>query len=207
VDPRRLTVVVTDEQDRSMLLRTFEEMVGLTSGALVPEPGRHNRSLTYGEVELHRRLNIAFAEQGWGEVEYAKLIRHGMVANLQQTYKPAMDVARLQTPHWALERASAAGAATVATIERLGVNVVGDLDSLAKAPPTTMGEDSPPVSLPMRAITQAVVGVVIGSRTTAPIEVYQHAVAHPGLRRRVRRRLNRWKQRLSGSAGSASARG
>ena len=192
VEPDRLTVVVADEKDRDMLLRTFEGLVGLPSGLLVPE--LQNRSLTWGEVELHRRLNVAFKQHGWTEVEFAKLLRHGMASHLQQNYKPPAKVAKLPTPHWALERAAQAGAGYVAAIRRLGVNVVGDLDSLAAPPPPELAGDAeqPPASLPMKAVTQAVVGVIIGSRTEAPIEIVEaRAQRRNGLLPRVLRRLKR----------------
>jgi hypothetical protein len=92
----------------------------------------------------------------------------------------------------------------VATIRRLGVNVVGDLDSLGTAPPPAIrgaGEE-PAVTIPMRAVTQAVIGVIIGSRTEAPIDVYQAARANPSLLRRVRRRLSRWAERAPASEDS-----
>jgi hypothetical protein len=189
VDAAHLTVVVADETNRGMLPRTFEAMLGLSTGTLVPEPGLQNRSLSYGEVELHRRLNVAFAEQGWGEVEYAKLLRHGMVANLQRTYKPAKNVARLRTPTWALERAAERGAATATKIRDLGVNVVGDLDVLSAAATAAETDDGsePAITIPMRAVTQAVVGVIIGSRTLAPIEELQ--ARQNTLPRRIKRRL------------------
>ncbi|HVT21965.1 MAG TPA: hypothetical protein VHE57_11315 [Mycobacteriales bacterium] len=168
------TVVVADETDRGMLLRVFEQMAGLPEGLLVPEEGRLNRSLSYGEAELHRRLNIAFHEYGWDDVQYAKLLRHGMVAHLQLNYEPGEGAPRIVTPKWAVERAAEIGARSAATIAGLGVRVVGDLDSIGRAREADLvagAAEAPPASLPMRAVTQAMIGLIIGSQTKAPIEI------------------------------------
>ena len=54
-----LTVIVVDESDRRMLVRTFEELLGLIDGTLEPRDPGANRSLTYAEVELLRAFNRA----------------------------------------------------------------------------------------------------------------------------------------------------
>jgi hypothetical protein len=197
VGPDNLTVVVADETRKGMLLRSFEALTGLPDGLLQPEPGLQNRSLSYGEAELHRRLNLAFKENGWSEVEYAKLIRHGMVANLQRTYTPGPEAPRLVTPRWAVDRAAAAGAASAERISALGVRVIGDLGSLGVATAADIANSetvSPPVSLPMKAVTQAVIGVIIGSRTDAPIEIMQSHAPRGWKRvgRAVKRRVKRF---------------
>jgi hypothetical protein len=180
-----------------MLLRVFEQMAGLPEGLLVPEEGRLNRSLSYGEAELHRRLNIAFHENGWDEVQYAKLLRHGMVAHLQMHYEPDENAPRIVTPKWAVERAAEIGARSAATISGLGVRVVGDIESIGEAREADLvagAGQAPPASLPMRAVTHAMVGLIIGSQTKAPIEIVQEnqQLSKPD---RFRRRLRRFRRR------------
>lgn len=198
VEPEDLTVVIADERNKDQLLNVFEAMVDLPQGILVPEPGLQNRSLTYGEAELHRRLNVAFSQQGWSEIEYAKLLRHGMVANLQKEYRPGPDEPKAVTPAWAVERAAEIGAAAARQIRALGVRVVGDLDSIGYADPDELTRGSglaPPASLPMRAVTQAIIGIIEGTRTDARIEVLQaksETAASTELRDRIRSWISRW---------------
>ena len=92
-----LTVIVVDESDRRMLVRTFEQLLGLTDGTLEPRDPGANRSLTYAEVELLRAFNRSFLDHGWSHADYTKLVRFGAARHLQER-RPGPDEARVLTP-------------------------------------------------------------------------------------------------------------
>ncbi|MFF0728615.1 hypothetical protein [Streptomyces sp. NPDC004134] len=154
VGPDRLTVVVVDETDRDMQLRVFEELLGVAAGTLVPEDGVINRSLTLGEVELLRQLNIEVDARGWSGDRYHKVIRNGVMRHLDQTYAPPPDAPRITTPRWATQAAAAVANEIVAGITAAGVRVAGNLHSLTP-PPTPPTAPSPTAAAPPTATLPA----------------------------------------------------
>jgi hypothetical protein len=137
VGPDNLTVIVTDEADPMMLLRTFEAMLGLPSGFLVPQEDTLNRSLTLAEAEFVRLLNQEYARQGWPDRKYPVFVRDGVVARMKAARAPAAGEQKIVTPAWAVERAASIGAEMTRNILALGVRVVGDISILSKIPPGT----------------------------------------------------------------------
>ena len=75
VGPENVTTVVVDEGDHDWLLRVFERFTGLTEGTLRSPEDRANRSLTRGEVELLRRMNIIRDRQGWADKVHFRYVR------------------------------------------------------------------------------------------------------------------------------------
>jgi hypothetical protein len=150
-----LTVVVVDDGDRMMLLRTFESMLGLPRGFLVPGANAANRSLTLAEAEVVRLLNEEFKRRKWPDRHYPRFVRNGAVQQMK-TRRPEPDEPRIATPVWALKRATEIGAEMAANIAALGVPVIGDLSSLGDLP-ETHAEPAPPM-LPADAAVQAIVG-------------------------------------------------
>ena len=129
-----VTVIVVDESDRLMLLRTFESLLGLPGGFLVPDEQAMNRSLTFAEAELVRLLNAEFKRQGWPDSSYARFMRYGAVKRMKTARQPSPDEPGIVTPAWALERAAEIGAEMADNILALGVRVVGDISALGKLP-------------------------------------------------------------------------
>lgn len=169
-----LTVVVLDESDRGMLLRAFEQMLDLPGGTLVPETDSGaNRSLSYSEVEIVRRLNEEFRRRKWDDDVYGRYIRTGVVKKLLAQRRPAPDEPTIVTPRWAVERAAEIGAESAETIAAMGVNVVGDLAGLGAVPAAGIGD---PVELPddpriaASAATIALVGTINAGRAAAKAE-------------------------------------
>jgi hypothetical protein len=156
-----LTVVVVDDSDRLMLLRTFEAMLGLPGGFLAPEAQAANRSLTLAEAETVRLLNDEFKRREWPSRSYARFIRYGVLGQMKAR-PPAPDEPRIATPPWALKRAAEIGAEMASNISALGVRVVGDISVLgapaADAPQSLadIGPDGP--LIPAGAAAAAVLG-------------------------------------------------
>jgi hypothetical protein len=188
-----VTVIVLDESDRSSLLRTFEGLAGLPVGLLVEEPGTENRSLTLGEIELVRQINIEFRRNGWPDEAYKQLVRKGLVAQLQTSRAPSVDEACITTPQWALDRAAEIGAAAAEKLAALGVRIVGDISTLgARIVAADPGGDAraDPV-LPIEAAREAVLGTIISSGLLSPSATVESTSAGELLRvilRRVWRR-------------------
>jgi hypothetical protein len=167
--PDRVTLVVLDESDRDYLFRTFEKMLDLPPGMLVPDAqlAASNRSMTAAEAEMLRQVNAGHAGQ-WGWPQYEKLVRRGAILRMIETRRPGPDEESLGTPAWAVRAAQDVGERTADGIRALGIRVHGDLAALAD--PIPAGE--PPtdaLQLPVRAASEAVLGAISASMTGKPI--------------------------------------
>jgi hypothetical protein len=165
----QVTVVSLDDTDHGLLLRAFDDLLGLPAGTLTDTPAeRRNRSMTPAEAELFRRVNVVLRSTDVSWPEYAHLIRYGAILRSVQRYTPPAGGPRLATPSWALDRAAELGARYAAAITELrpdGLQVVGDLDRLAEpVKPDPDGLDAPPATVPMEVAVEALLGAV--SRAT-----------------------------------------
>jgi hypothetical protein len=152
------TVIVVDESDPLLLLRTFESMLGLPNGFLAPEERAANRSLTVAEAEVVRLLNEEFKRREWPGRSYARFMRYGAVERLKAR-GPAPGEPRIATPAWALGRAADIGAEMAQNISALGVRVVGDLSALGAGPGAEEADAAPAMPLlPPEAAAQAILG-------------------------------------------------
>jgi hypothetical protein len=170
--PHNLTVIVVDESDRQMLLRTFETMLGLPDGFLVPAAAAANRSLTYAEAELVRLLNEEFRRQGWPDRSYARFMRYGAVRQMKIARQPSPDEPKIVTPAWALERAAEIGAEMADNIVALGVRVVGDISALGRVPADLAGATDAGSAVPLmpaEAAAQAVAGAFAAAGVTGQV--------------------------------------
>ncbi len=170
---QNLTVIVVDDSDRLMLLRTFESLLGLPNGFLILEDRVTNRSLTLAEAEVVRLLNKEFKRQKWPDSSYARFMRYGAIEQMKAARQPSPGEPRIVTPAWALERAAEIGAQMARNIGALGVRVVGDLSALGSpsagpsagpsaAPAETRAASRPAARLiPLEAAAQAVLGALI----------------------------------------------
>lgn len=157
-----VTVVVVDDGERRGLLRTFEQLLGLTDGTLVPEPDRLNRSLTSAEAEVLRLHNIWFRAGRLPAESYHRLVRHGAVPELKVRTVGAEE-GPVTTPRWAVERAREVGARAADAIAGSGVRVVGDLDALGAGSLPDLGAGEPPARVTPQLAARAVVGAIEAS--------------------------------------------
>ncbi|MGH3425423.1 MAG: hypothetical protein ACRDO8_11870, partial [Nocardioidaceae bacterium] len=140
VGPDHVTVVVVDDSDRSMLMRTVEDLLGLSAGTLVPHVDRTNRSLTWPEAELVRRLNKRYFREGWPEETYATLIRRGAVQEMKR-HPPDAAAAPVTLPPWSHAPLEQAARDAVSALQGSAVRAVGDLSDLARPVPGAQGRD------------------------------------------------------------------
>jgi hypothetical protein len=140
VGPDRLTVLVVGEQD--FLPRTFEQLLGVPAGTLMPGRTSANRSLTLDEVELVREFNKRYAAAGHSKADYGRLVRFGAVRELQHE---APHGGRIRTPAWAVDRVSEIAARMSERIASYGVRIIGSLEQLSDPAVAVAVGDNPPV--------------------------------------------------------------
>jgi hypothetical protein len=124
----RLWVVAVDPAKPDQLLRGFETLLGLPDGLLRP-PKQSNPSLSLGEAELLRLINIAAKRSGWSDDDYARTVRRTLAERMKNR-PPAPEDQPITTPAWAVDAAADRQRDAIAHIESSGVRVVGDLRAL-----------------------------------------------------------------------------
>jgi hypothetical protein len=173
VGPAAITVVVVDDRDHGMVLRVFEQLVGLRQGTLVPDEDRTNRSLTLPEIEAVRAFNAAYKAEGLPMSLHSRVMRLG-AAQLMKLREPAPQEPRLEMPQWALDRVAAIAREMVDSIGSSGVRVIGDLESLTVVPPSRLeGDRQPEESIPPRVAASMGMGILVAgglARSRGPSE-------------------------------------
>ncbi len=163
VGPEHVTAIVLDERDHEMVLRTFEQLLGLREGTLRAEDDLMNRSLTWPEVEAVRAFNAAFKAEKLRRALHARVMHFG-AARYMRLRQPAPDEPRIETPQWALDRATEIAREIVAGIRASGVHVVGDLDSLALPQVSRLeGDALPEVLVPPEIAARMAMGILVAT--------------------------------------------
>lgn len=164
VGPGNVNVLVLEDVDRSAQFHAFEQMLDVPEGVLVSRMDlTSNRSMTAAEAELLVRLNKQVKKQmQW--TDYVRLVRRGVALRMVEGRTPDPDEPKLVTPDWALDAAAEQGAKSVAAIEELGVNVYGDLASLAVRMPSAPASAVDTDQLPVDAAVAAVAAVIEASK-------------------------------------------
>ena len=141
----RVTLIVVDESQPVLMYDTFSELLGLPNKFLKKQEKQDsNRSLSLQEITLLNRINRKFPKRrSWHD--YETFIRNGAVKYLTNKVTPAPDDLRLLTPQWAVDKAKEISANSVADIKKLGIRIIGDLDSFADA--TVPVGDNPTIEM------------------------------------------------------------
>lgn len=158
--PERITVVVLDEADRTLLPATFERLLDLPDGALVGQPVPYsNRSLTSLEVTLiHRIIEGLDSKLSWQE--YSRTMRNGVIKRLVQMREPGDDEGKARLPGWAIEQSATEAERGIAWLEASGVHLAGSLDSLRGPSYAVEGEDAPVEQVPIELAAEAALGAI-----------------------------------------------
>lgn len=160
VGAERVTVIVTEKADRDLLPRTFEQMLGLPPGFLQLD-SRSNPSVSYNAIELHRRVNEAFRENGWPDEIYHHVMQNGVNRSVQQV-GPTSDASMPPLPDWAADRVRELSVSRTEVIRSSGVQVVGDVDALVPGELPTVPADELPDRVSIDAAVRSVEGAVRG---------------------------------------------
>jgi hypothetical protein len=137
----RVTVIISDESKPSFLTDSFFGLVGVNTEAFVEsKKDVVNRSMDLAEIELLRQMNQKFDRTlGWDE--YVADIRSTLVKTWTQSAPSEASPGRLANPEAFKARIDKKVQEVTDGIKGLGVEVIGDVDSLAKA---TYGENTIP---------------------------------------------------------------
>lgn len=215
VGPERLTLLVVDDNDKTFLMRGFEQLLGLRTGTLDLRQSQRNRSLTFDEIEFVRAFNTAYGATDLGAADYTTFIRYAAMRALQAR-TPNPDHQRLLTPQWAVDRTLELAETIVGNIRALEVpRIVGDLATLtdpAQSPP--IGTNTPVEGIDLEAAAAFVGGLINatgkvhgGPTPNGNWGAVQHAVwrlhrsvnyvEHPQWEQRLRADLARLDQELA----------
>ncbi|GAA2245440.1 hypothetical protein GCM10010401_18540 [Rarobacter faecitabidus] len=146
VGPDNTHVIVLDRTNRSLLHRSFEQLLGLPADTLDVElTGREeNRSLTRPEADAVRAVNERLKQVSdirWDE--FRDLHKFGGIAELLVERKVPSGEPPIVAPRWAAQHMSVRAEQQAAQIQALGVHVIGDLANLSSMPPALPEATSP----------------------------------------------------------------
>jgi hypothetical protein len=133
IGEENITIVVLDPRDRSMLLHSFEGLLGLPTGSLVPDSSLTNPSLGYREISALSAFNRAFTASGRTHEEFLHALRGKALTDLKTdpARPPSM---RIATPRWAAEAANEAVRPWIAALRASEARVIGDPEHLLVDP-------------------------------------------------------------------------
>jgi len=166
VGEENVTVIVLDPGDRSMLLGTFERLLGLPAGFLVPAPDELNLSLPYPEVEMLRAFNRRFRAQGLDRALFVQAVRKRALQQVKVAGRPIMHPAPIITPGWAVDRANAVAMEMAEAIRSSDARVIGDLMHLI-APTPGAARDEVPTRVDVTSAAEIAYAMFLGGRTHA----------------------------------------
>jgi hypothetical protein len=128
----RVTVIISDESRPQFLIDSFFNLIGADFSKL-RESGKAtaNRSMDLAEIELLRRINERFDRTlGWDE--YVANIRSTIVRTWTHSPAHSTSPGKLSTPESFAERMNEKILEVTEGIKNLGVDIVGDVDSLSE---------------------------------------------------------------------------
>jgi hypothetical protein len=202
----RVTVIVADDRDRSMLLRAFERLLALRDGTLELHRDLSNRSLTWPELEAVRALNRRFEAAGLSDDLHRAVVELGAIFRMRLR-DPGADEPTIRLPAWAASELAPIARDIATGIERTGARVVGDPARLAEAEAASPGETdvdrgctSPEVAGALAAGILAATGALGGESNVQAVPLRRLGGT---VVRRVRRRVeSRARQFLGGKVGA-----
>lgn len=147
-----VTVIVVDESKPDFLYDAFASYLELPVGILTKQESGANRSLTSEEAFMLLQINKQFPkDRQWDD--YSIFVRQTAIRALTDK-DPDTAGTKLQTPEWAIKKASDLTAVAVKKIEASGVKVIGELDSLKEAS-VPSGENPDPTVIPIQTMVDA----------------------------------------------------
>jgi hypothetical protein len=145
----------------------FERFTGLAEGTLRSPEDRSNRSLTRGEVELLRRMNIIRAREDWADKVHFRYVRLA-ASPAMRTMPPDPEGGKITLPPDIYPMLVEATERDLADLLTLGVRVVGDTALLAPASPGSAPRPDADVANPtvaLAGVSAAIGGVVTRAET------------------------------------------
>ncbi len=125
----RFTLILSDENDRELLPRSFEDLLGIPAGTLKPNPSRSNRGLSWAETELVRAVNGIVEEQGWSRPQRRRYVKAAVLADMQRRPAPPGPKSP-PLPAWAADDLRARSERRIQQVRSMGARIVGDPESM-----------------------------------------------------------------------------
>jgi hypothetical protein len=185
VGPENVTVVIVDKTNPDLLTESFEDLLGLRRGTMATRPvGGYaaNRGLSAPEVELVRQVNMIMHTQRYDWHRYTSLVRHGLIARIQENRRPLPGEPSPQLPAWAARVALRRAREYAEQLQAFGCRVIGDPAALT-APVRTVDAVVQPTELPLDAVVEGIAGVLSAADGLGPF--FDHAA--DGVERRQAR--------------------
>jgi hypothetical protein len=154
----RISIIVSDESDRTQQMRTFECLLGLPAELLTPGP-HANTSLSLDRTELLRRVNELADERAWSDSTARALIHGGMLADLRTQPAEPDERPIPGIPAWAVDRVAELNRERADAVRASGCRVIGDPDTLV-VPPEPGEPEPPPEHVSLALAAASVAGVV-----------------------------------------------
>jgi hypothetical protein len=153
VGKERVSVIIPDESRPSFLTDSFFGLVGVnTENFRESNKNVVNRSMDLAEIELLRQINQKFDRTlGWDE--YVADIRSTLVKTWTQSAPSVASPGRLANPEAFKTRIDQRVQEVAEGIKGLGVEVIGDVDSLAKA---KYGENTIPDQISIEGLVEPI---------------------------------------------------
>jgi hypothetical protein len=165
-----VTVLCSDDRDRTLLSSVVERLLGVPAGLLTPGDEVVNRSLSYGEVELLRAVNAHFEERGYAAKRYHRLVHRGLVPALLTRPRHPDDLPIPPLPAWSWPPLVERSRERVDGLARLDARVVGDPGVLLlpdEPPPGAVAEGGGPTTassqVPLPIVERALAGLIDGA--------------------------------------------
>lgn len=151
----RVTLIVSDGNDRGLLPRTFERLLGLPEGLLTLQPGASNESLPWCDVEFVRAINEALIAREVPARTRRRLVARGLVPDLMSREAANEQRRTPPLPEWAATTVKELSETRADAIHELGVRVVGDPETVRVSEVAT-GDPNEPPAIPGAAAARAV---------------------------------------------------
>ena len=191
-----ISVIVSDESKPEFLTDSFFELIGASTNSFrESKKDIVNRSMDVAEMELLRRINEKFDRNlGWDE--YVASIRSTIVKTWTQSIPSENSPGRLANPEKFKDRIDRRVREVTEGIRNLGVEVIGDVDSLAKA---NYGSNVIPEQINIDVLVEPIL-----ARTRASVlDSYKTSSLIKIALRRARRNLKREYRQLIGKRQKA----
>lgn len=158
VGEENVVVAVSDKAFPTRNLEIVEDMLDIPRGTVQLKPDtRSNRSMSFAEAELLRRVN----EDVKGELSrenYRRLVRLGVFPSMYRTETGSDEPIPL--PRWAAESAAAIGNEQAEVLSRSDAVIVGDITALGSGSWTVDGDIVDPTTVNMDTAVAAVTGAL-----------------------------------------------
>ena len=163
----RVKVIIVDENNPDFMYRKFNEALGLNESILQEQKNADsNRSLTLNEIALLRKINRIFPKRrSWHD--YETFIRQGSFKYLTNKVIPDPTDSKLLTPSWAVEKIREISESNVEEIKKLGIEIIGDIDSFSSAE-IAVGQSQEPEMIPIDLAARALIAVDLRVVETFP---------------------------------------